>query len=96
MGVRSVKYLALIAMSVSLASCAGTVVEERIVEVKVPVTVECVRGQRPPEVQPLKSKMSKEEWDALTTDQREKLLLAQASDRKEYGEALYVATSGCP
>ena len=79
-----------------LSGCTTPVIKEVPVEVKVPVNVPCVRDQRPEEVKALKDKMSKGEWNALSTDQREKLLLAQGTDRKAYGDKLYVATSGCP
>lgn len=81
------------------AGCTKTievpVVKEVPVEVKVPVAQPCVSGDRPEEVQPLSSKLSREEWQSLTTDQREKLLGAQAQDRKGFGDKLAVATAGC-
>lgn len=81
----------------ALAACAsGPVIEEKFIEVKVPVSVPCVLGERPTEVVPLKEQLTREEWDAMSTDQREKLLLANGLVRKTYGNKLYVATAGCP
>jgi hypothetical protein len=66
----------------------------KVVENKVPVSTPCVKD-RPEEVVPLRQRLPREDWDRLTTDQREKLLGAQAMDRKAYGEKLSVATAGC-
>lgn len=80
-----------------LTGCATKqipVTVEKVVEVKVPVSTPCVKD-RPEEVVALNRKMTREEWDSLTTDQREKLLGAQALDRKAYGDKLNVATAGC-
>lgn len=79
-----------------LGACAQKAAEDQGTVISVPVSAPCVRGTRPAEVVSLKKKMTKEQWAALATDQREKLLVAQASDRKGYGDELYVATVGCP
>lgn len=80
-----------------LTACGGTVYKDRIQTVNVPVSVPCVAEEgRPVEVVPLNQTMTREQWDALTLDQREKLLLAQAAARKAYGEQLFVVTAGCP
>lgn len=82
--------------SLALTACqTPTVIEERFTEVKVPVTVPCVRDTRPTEVVALKDKVDLEQWNQMTTDQREKLLLAKGLDRKVYSEELYVSTAGC-
>lgn len=82
-----------------LAACTKTVevpvIKEVPVEVKIPVAQPCVSGQKPVEVQPLRDKVSSQEWNALTTDQRENLLGGQSLDRKGYGDRLAVATAGC-
>ncbi len=81
----------------ALVGCASNpVIEEKFIEVKVPVSVPCVNGERPTEVVPIKEQYTREEWDAMTTDQREKLLVANGLVRKSYGDKLYVATAGCP
>lgn len=90
------KNLAFPAMLLVLTGCTTPVIKDRIVEIKTPVSVPCVRDSRPSEVQPLNKKIARQDWDALTTDQRENLILAQAAERKAYGDELYVATSGCP
>jgi len=77
-----------------LAACATPNVDEGTI-VKVPVSVPCLSGDRPEEIKALKETMTREEWDSLTTDQREKLLLANAAERKAYGDSLYVTTAGC-
>jgi hypothetical protein len=77
-----------------LAACqTGPVKDDTTV--LVPVSAPCVQGQRPVEVKALKETMTKEQWDTLSTDQREKLLLANAADRKAYGDQLFVVTAGC-
>lgn len=78
-----------------LGACATSAVQSDPKIVNVAVTVPCVEPSRPAEVTPLKDKMTKDEWDNLDTATRQKLLLAQAADRKGYGEELYVATAGC-
>jgi hypothetical protein len=89
--------IVLIIMAVSLPGCAAKqipVTVEKVVESKVPVSSPCVVN-RPDAVTALRDKMTRQEWDSLTTDQREKLLGAQALDRKAYGDKLDVATAGC-
>lgn len=80
-----------------LAGCTThkvPVIKEVPVEVKIPVSAPCM-GARPAEVKSLKSIVSREEWDALTSDQREKLLGAQSLKHKSYGDKLTVASAGC-
>jgi hypothetical protein len=86
--------LTLIGAALVLSGCGGTVIEERIVEVKVPVTVPCM-APRPGAVTALLDSLSRAEWDALTTDQRANLLAAQAMERKIYGDRLTDASAGC-
>lgn len=86
-----------IALLLALAGCAGkpkTVIVDRIVEVKVPVTVPCLAAP-PPAVTALIESLSREQWDALSTDQRANLLAAQALERKIYGDRLTDASAGC-
>jgi hypothetical protein len=79
-----------------LSACAGReqVIVEKPVEVKVPVTVPCVK-LKPDEPVALQTTIGRQAWDAMTTDQREKLLNAQAMRRKSFGDKLTVATAGC-
>lgn len=81
-----------------LAGCTKTievpVVKEVVREVKVPVHTPCIKD-RPDQVQALRDKVGRAEWDALTTDQRNSLLLAQGQDRQAFSEKLTVATVGC-
>jgi hypothetical protein len=89
------KAIALAALA--LAGCAGKpepIIVDRIVEVKVPVTVPCL-GERPGAVTALIDSLSRDEWAALTTDQRANLLAAQALERKIYGDKLTDASAGC-
>jgi len=88
---RSILFAALL-----LAGCATGPVKTEFQEVLVPVTVGCVTPERPEEVKAVNEKIGRQQWDLLTTDQREKLLLANALERKAYGDKLFVATSGCP
>ena len=46
-------------------------------------------------VVPLREQLTRDQWDGLSTDQREKLLGAQALDHLVYGDKLDVATAGC-
>ncbi len=82
-------------LPLALVACKSDDAGQDDTTVLVPVSSACVSGQRPNEVTALKNTMTKQEWDALSTDQREKLLLANAADRKAYGDKLYVATAGC-
>lgn len=86
-------------LSVILGACTKTievpVIKEVPVEIKVPVAQPCVSGNRPEEVKPLRDRISREEWEQLSTDQRENLLGGQSLDRKGYGDRLAVATAGC-
>lgn len=84
----------LIAVAFATTGCTRTVYEEKVVEVKVPVAAPCV-VDRPAEPISLRDTLSREEWDSLTTDQRENLMAAQALLRKVYGDRLTVATAGC-
>lgn len=94
----SSRTLALMALaSTALAGCAGKpdpIIVERIVEVKVPVTVPCM-GSRPDAITALIEAMSSEQWDALSTDQRANLLAVQALERKIYADKLTDASAGC-
>lgn len=88
--------ITLIGAALALAGCATRepVIVERVVEVKVPVAAPCM-GERPGPVAALINSIPREEWDALTTDQREHLLAAQALERKLYGDRLTDAAAGC-
>ncbi len=78
-----------------LAGCATkTVYVDRVVEVKVPVAAPCM-GQRPTDEVALRDQIGREQWDALSTDQRANLLAAQALARKVYGDKLTDAAAGC-
>lgn len=79
-----------------LSACGGgVVVRDRIVEVKVPVQVPCRLGERPNAPVSLNLQMSKDDWEKLTTDQREALIAAQALRRKVHADRLEVNTAGC-
>lgn len=93
MGGRTVKKIILPLML--LGACTRTVYEDRPVEVKVPVTVPCVKN-KPAEVQALRDRMTREKWDSLSTDQRQSLLLGQGLDRKAFGDQAMVVIAGCP
>lgn len=82
-------------LSFLLAGCAKPVIVERPVEVKVPVSVPCISGTKPTEPPALRDRLSRQDWEAMSTDQRERHLAAQALDRKVYGDQLGVATAGC-
>lgn len=81
-----------------LAGCAtpAPIIRDRVSEVKVPVVAPCRSGERPTEPVSVRDRLPRAEWDALSTDQRENLLQAQALDRKAFGDKLVVNTAGCP
>lgn len=83
-------------LALLLAGCAtpDTIIKEVPIEVKVPVTVPCM-GERPEEPQALRDFISRDAWDALTTDQRENLTAAQALAHKNFGDRSTVAAAGC-
>ena len=83
--------------TILLAGCAAHEVPVTTVatkEVKVPVSTPCVQN-KPDRVVPLREQLTRDQWDGLSTDQREKLLGAQALDHLVYGDKLDVATAGC-
>lgn len=82
-----------LAALVALSACGGTIVQDRPVTVKVPVTVPCVSGERPAAVSSLKS--TNPDWYALSVKQKAELVTAQALRHKSYGEAENAATSAC-
>lgn len=86
--------VAILIVGFALSGCTRTVTKEVIVEVKVPVPVECM-GERPTGITALRDVLTREEFSRLTTDQRENLLAAQAIDRKTYGERMDDAAAGC-
>lgn len=80
-----------------IAACAGqpkTVIKEVPVEVRVPVRMPCMR-EEPEPVVPLRDNLTREEWDALTTDQRMNLVASQAIHWMLYGLESDVASAGC-
>lgn len=82
-------------IAAALAGCSTkTVYVDRVVEVKVPVTVPC-KGKDPDPIAMLRETMTREEWDALTTDQRANLLAAQSLAWRTYGWQATDASSGC-
>lgn len=89
------RVIASLIAAAALTGCsAKTVYVDRIVEVKVPVTVPC-KGDEPDPITMLRETMSREEWDALTTDQRANLLAAQALAWRTFGWQATDAAAGC-
>jgi hypothetical protein len=90
---------AMVAGSALLSGCGQerpVTVSVKPTLVEVPVSAPCVQGTRPDPVAPVRNTYSREQWNALTTDQREKILGSNGMSRKAYGDKLYVATAGCP
>lgn len=83
-------------LALLLGGCATTrtVIKEVPVEVRIPVSAPCM-GQRPDPVSGLRESLTRQEWDSLSTDQRENLLGAQALLHKIYGERATIAAAGC-
>ena len=77
----------------ALAGCGGTVVQDRPVVVKVPVSVPCVSGERPAAVTPLKEQYPN--WQGKTVKQKAELVAAQALRHQTYGQEINAATSAC-
>lgn len=82
-----------IALSVALAGCGGTVVQDRPVTVLRPVPQPCATV-RPAPVIPLKDQAI--DWSALDARQKAALVGKQGLDHKTYGERLSAATAACP
>jgi hypothetical protein len=82
-----------IAALLALSACGGTIVQDRPVTVKVPVTVPCVSGERPAAVSSLKT--NQPDWYGLSVKQKAELAAAQALRHKSYGEAENAVTSAC-
>ena len=76
-----------------LAGCGHTVVQDRPVTVKVPVSQPCA-ATRPTPVVPLKDQPI--DWAALDVKQKAALVARQGLDLRTYGEQLNAATAGCP
>jgi hypothetical protein len=87
--------LASLILLAALTGCSTkTVYVDRVIEVKVPVTVPC-KGEEPDPITMLRETMSREEWDALTTDQRANLLAAQSLAWRTFGWQATDAAAGC-
>lgn len=86
-----------LATAVALAGCSDTVVEYRDVIVRVPVATPCIPdGARPTTVTPVRETIPREQWDAMSTDQRQAKLLANGVRRVAYeheAETVLVACS---
>lgn len=91
---RLTQFYAIVILILSLGGCTRTVYVDRVVEVKVPVSAPCM-GERPAPVTPLRDLFTKEEWQALTTDQRDALVGAQALAHQILGQRATVASAGC-
>lgn len=85
----------LLTLACSACASPGVVVQKELVETKVPVAAPCISGERPTEPTALRDKVDRGDWTSLSTDQREKLLQAQAQDRRAFGDQLTVATAAC-
>lgn len=89
------KWLLALLIGLTLAGCqTAPVIRTEVQTVNVPVLVECL-GDLPKEVIALKTQYTEEQWNQLTTEQRNNLVIAQALDRKVYGDRLTAASAGC-
>ena len=86
----------LMLLMLGLAACTKDrpVINDRPIEVRVPVAAPCM-GTRPADLKALRDTIGRDEWDALSTDQRANLIAAQALARKLYGEQAADAAAGC-
>lgn len=69
-------------------------IKEVPLEIKVPVVIPCVTD-KPGGVTALRLRVGLAEWGALSTDQRNNLIGAQALDHKLFGDKLSIAMAGC-
>ena len=75
-----------------LAGCK-TVVQDRPVEVRVPVSVPCA-GERPDKPVPLRDRSP--DWDQLDVRQKAAHVARQGLAWQDYAEQLDAATGACP
>lgn len=83
----------IIPLTLLLAGCGGTVVQDRPERASVPVTVPCVSGARPDAVVSLKTLHP--DWAGYTVKQKTELAAAQALLHQSYGQEINAATSAC-
>lgn len=87
-----------IVLALCLAGCAAkplTVIQDRPVEVKVPVPQPCVVGVRPTAPLPLNKQYKLDQWKALDPRQKAAIVSRHALELKTYGENINGATVGC-
>ena len=88
-----------IMLALGLAACATKplppIIQDRPVEVKVPVAQPCVVGERPTAPLPLNKQYSTTAWKALDPRQKAAIVSRHALDLKTYGENINGATAGC-
>lgn len=85
----------LIIPAMLLAACGPRVVtKETIKTVSVPVAQKCA-SERPPQVLPIDSRYSAEQWELLSFKQKTEIVAAQALSRMNYSDALGAATASC-
>ena len=87
------KYAGLILVAPLFACGGSTVVDGRPEVVKVPVTVPCVSGERPADVESLKA--AHPDWYSYTPKQKAEYAAAQALRHQSYGQELNAATGAC-
>lgn len=79
-----------------LSACAApAIVQDRAVDVFIPVPVPCALP-RPAAPVPLRDRLSEAEWGALDARQRAAEVGRQALAWQSYAEALNAATGACP
>lgn len=83
----------LFALMILTACGTGTVIQDRVQTVSVPVTVPCVSGERPAPVESLESKHP--DLYEKSLKQKAELAAAQAGRHKNYGQELNAATLAC-
>lgn len=78
-----------------LAACGPRVVtRETVKTVSVPVVQKCA-AERPPQVIPIDSRYSAEQWELLSFKQKAEIVAAQGLTRLNYSAALEAATGAC-
>ncbi len=85
---------ALAALSLTGCTKERIVYRDRVVEKKVPVTVPCM-GTAPDPVTALRETYGRDEWDALSTDQRANLIAANALAWRIFGWQATDQSAGC-
>ena len=88
-------FLAALGLSACATPAPHIVIQDRPVEVKVPVAQPCVSGERPVAPKPLNQQYTAEQWKIFDTSQKAAIIGRQSLALRSYAEALNAATASC-